>query len=57
VTTLVGALVVAQLGGAPSVIAATAATAAEWPQHPLDDNVRIVLAVGCAVTLWRALLA
>jgi dolichol kinase len=57
VATLAGALAVARLGASASVIAATAATAAEWPRRPLDDNLRIVLAVGCAVTLWQALFA
>jgi dolichol kinase len=57
VGTLAGALVVARLGVAASVVAATAATAAEWPRRPLDDNLRIVLAVGCATTLWRVLFA
>jgi dolichol kinase len=57
VATLAGALVLARLGVASSIVAATAATAAEWPRRPLDDNLRIVLAVGCAVTLWQTVFA
>jgi dolichol kinase len=51
--TLVGALTVARLGAAESAVAALAAALAERPAHPLDDNVRIVAAVGVAVLLWR----
>jgi dolichol kinase len=55
--TLAGALVLARVGVASSIVAATAATVAEWPRRPLDDNLRIVLAVGCAVTVWQTVFA
>jgi dolichol kinase len=57
IATLAGALAVARLDTAPAVVAAVSATLAEWPHRPLDDNLRIVLAVGCAVTLWQVLFA
>lgn len=49
----VGAALVAQLGVAQSLVAATAAAAAEWPRRPLDDNLRIVAAVSAGILLWR----
>ncbi|HET7459577.1 MAG TPA: hypothetical protein VFJ74_18135 [Gemmatimonadaceae bacterium] len=48
-----GALWVAHLGVAASVVAGLAAAIAEAPARPLDDNVRVVLAVGAGILLWR----
>ena len=53
VATLAGAAGVAALPLAPSVVAAAAATLAERPAGPVDDNVRVVVAVGCGILLWR----
>jgi len=53
VVTLGGALLVAQLSPVEGVIAAAAATAAEWPQGGIDDNLRIVTAVALALLAWR----
>jgi len=53
VATLVGALAVARLGVGESLVAALAAALAERPARPLDDNVRVVAAVGAAVLLWQ----
>lgn len=51
--TYAGALLVARLTPGESAVAALAATLAEWPARPADDNVRIVVAVGGALTLWQ----
>jgi dolichol kinase len=51
-TTLLGAGFVAGLPPTPSVLAALAAALAERPSTPLDDNLRIVLAVGGAIVLY-----
>jgi dolichol kinase len=51
--TLAGALAVARLPATEGVIAALAATLAERPSRPLDDNLRIVAAVGAGILLWR----
>jgi dolichol kinase len=53
--TLAGALLVARLSPWESALAAVAATAAEWPSRPLDDNIRIVAAVGGTLMAARAL--
>ena len=53
VATFVGASLVARLGPGASVVAALAAAAAEAPSRPLDDNVRVALAVGGGILLWR----
>lgn len=52
---LVGALAVARLPLAQGLVAALAAALAERPARPLDDNVRIVAAVGGSLMLWRVL--
>ena len=44
---------VAGLGIAESLVAALAATLAEWPEGPLDDNVRMAGATGAGILLWR----
>lgn len=36
-----------------ALIAGILASIAERPRHPLDDNLRITLAVGCGILLWR----
>jgi dolichol kinase len=48
-----GALLVARLDVAASVVAGLAATLAEAPERPLDDNVLVALAVGGGIVLWR----
>ncbi|HEU4563493.1 MAG TPA: hypothetical protein VFS05_02550 [Gemmatimonadaceae bacterium] len=53
--TLAGALLVAGLPPGASLVAAAAATVAEWPQGPLDDNLRIVGLVGASLLLYGAL--
>jgi dolichol kinase len=44
--TLAGAYALAGLSARVALLVAAAATAAEWPQSPVDDNVR----VGAATT-------
>ena len=51
--TLAGALWLAGLAPGAATVGAVAAAAAELPAHPLDDNLRIVLATGVAILLWR----
>ena len=51
--TTAGALGIAQLPPMPSVVAGMMAALGEWPAGPLDDNVRIGLAVGGGILLWR----
>lgn len=53
VVTLLGAVFVARLGAGGSVVAAIVAAVAEAPSRPLDDNVRVALAVGGGILLWR----
>ena len=53
VATLVGALAVARLDAGTALVAAIAAAASELPARPLDDNMRIVLLTGGAISLWR----
>jgi dolichol kinase len=36
-----------------ALIAGIIAAVAERPRRPLDDNLRIALAVGCGILLWR----
>ena len=36
-----------------AAIAGILAAIAERPRRPLDDNLRIALAVGCGILLWR----
>ena len=50
--TLAGALLVAHLSLASSVVGAAAATLAEWPGRPGDDNLRITAATGGGILLW-----
>ena len=53
VVTSIGALGIAQLSPMPSIVAGIMAALGEWPTRPLDDNVRIGLAVGGGILLWR----
>ncbi len=57
VATLLGAVWLAGLGPAVSVAAALAATLAEWPRVPLDDNLRVAGAVAGVVVLFNFLIA
>ena len=51
--TLGGALAVARVTVTEGLIAAAAATVAEWPDTRLDDNLRIAAAVVGGILLWR----
>jgi dolichol kinase len=53
--TAAGALVVARLGPGAALAAGVAAAVAEWPTHPLDDNLRVAGAVALAVAGVQAL--
>ena len=53
VITAAGAFAVASLGPAQSIVAGIAAALGEWPAGPLDDNMRIGLAVGVGILLCR----
>lgn len=48
-----GAMMIARLDLSSSIVAGIAAALAEWPTGPLDDNVRIGLAVGGGILLCR----
>jgi dolichol kinase len=50
--TLLGSLWLAALAPGAALVAAATAASAELPSRPLDDNLRIVLATGCAISLW-----
>jgi dolichol kinase len=51
--TAIGAFAIASLGPVSSVVAGIAAAVSEWPAGPLDDNMRIGLAVGGGILLCR----
>ena len=53
VVTAAGAMLVAELAPAVSIIAGIIAALAEWPARPFDDNMRIGLAVGAGILLSR----
>jgi dolichol kinase len=53
VATFPGALLIARLSVPESIVAAAAAAVAEAPHRPFDDNVRIAIAVGGGILLWR----
>ena len=53
VVTFAGALALAHLSVAESVVAAVLATAAERPGGWVDDNVRIAAAVAVGILLWH----
>lgn len=48
-----GAALVARFDIGTSAVAGLAAALAEAPEGPLDDNVRVALAVGGGILLWR----
>lgn len=50
-----GAWLVAGLPLSVSAAAGMLAAAAEWPRHPLDDNLRIAVVVGGGILLWQLL--
>lgn len=47
------ALAIAKFTWPEALIAGFVAAMAERPRRPLDDNLRIALAVGCGILLWR----
>lgn len=51
--TFVGARWVAHLAVGPAVVGSLVAGLAEWPERPLDDNLRIALGTGVSIVLWR----
>ena len=53
IMTALGAATIAHLEPFPAAVAGIAAALGEWPAGPLDDNVRIGLAVGGGILLWR----
>ena len=50
---VIAARMIANLAWGEAVLAGVLASAAERPRRPLDDNIRIVLGVGCGILLWR----
>lgn len=52
-----GAMMLAGLSVGESVAAGAVAAVAERPSGPLDDNLRVVLAVGVGILLWRMALS
>lgn len=53
IITAAGAFAIAQLAPVTSIVAGIAAALGEWPAGPLDDNIRIGLAVGGGILLCR----
>ena len=53
IVTAAGAFTIAELALIPSIGAGVAAALGEWPAGPLDDNMRIGLAVGGGILLCR----
>jgi len=51
--TIVGAMLLAKLSLITSIVAGIVAAGAEWPARPLDDNMRIGIAVGAGILLSR----
>jgi dolichol kinase len=47
------ALAIARFSWAEALVAGILAALAERPRRPLDDNLRIAVAVGCGILLWR----
>lgn len=50
---VIAARMIANLAWREAILAGVLASAAERPRSPLDDNIRIVIAVGCGILLWR----
>lgn len=51
--TVISARAIAGFPWGEAMIAGILAAAAERPRRPFDDNLRIVLGVGCGILLWR----
>jgi dolichol kinase len=49
----ISARVIAQFAWREALIVGILAALAERPRRPLDDNLRIVIVVGCGILLWR----
>ena len=47
------ALTIAAFAWPEALVVGVVAAVAERPRRPLDDNIRIALAVGCGILLWR----
>jgi dolichol kinase len=54
--TFLGASLVARLGPIESLVGALAGTIAEVLDQPLDDNIRVAIATGAGIFLWRMVL-
>ena len=50
---VIAAWMIAGLAWREAILTGVLASAAERPRRPLDDNIRIVVAVGCGILLWR----
>ena len=50
---VIAARMIASLTWREAILTGVLASAAERPSRPLDDNIRIALAVGCGILLWR----
>ena len=53
IASTVGAAMLAHLSLATSIVAGVSAAVAEWPARPIDDNMRIGMAVGIGILLSR----
>ena len=53
IASAIGASLVAHLSLASSIAAGISASVAEWPARPIDDNMRIGIAVGVGILLSR----
>lgn len=49
----IAARTIAEFAWREALIVGVLAALAERPRRPLDDNLRIVIAVGCGILLWR----
>jgi dolichol kinase len=53
VASAVPAYAIAQFTWSEALLAGVLAALAERPRRPLDDNLRVAIAVGCGILLWR----
>jgi dolichol kinase len=53
VATTFSTYAIAQLTWPEALLAGILAAFAERPRRPLDDNLRVAIAVGCGILLWR----
>ena len=53
VASAIAARTIAGFAWREAVIVGVVASLAERPRRPMDDNLRIALAVGCGILLWR----